>query len=179
MTVFETLDFEHCQNWQQNITKQAFCCLQMPGWLIRTTKCPARRDSPFIKCAGLAWGDARGWNWLAHNPWVLIFRGGANTWKQFSVSKVGSQMPQGLYTVGLINYQNFTVYQMKSSYQLTPLIVLSKMHKLILEVMSVPYQQIQHFLACQLVGPVCRCHMQGPLSTDWTKQNIILFVPYL
>ena len=28
--------------------------------------------------------------------------GGAYTWKEFSISKVGSEMPLGLYTVGII-----------------------------------------------------------------------------
>ena len=36
-----------------------------------------------------------------YNPQGLIF-GVAYTWKEFSVSKVGSLMPQGLYRVGLI-----------------------------------------------------------------------------
>ena len=45
-------------------------------------------------------------NYSKYNPWGLFSGGagggGAYTWKEFSVSKVGSWMPRGLYTVGLI-----------------------------------------------------------------------------
>ena len=73
MAVLETHDSERHQKWQEDVTKQVFCCC-------RDTinyQMPVPRDSSCIKCPGVALGDARSWNWLTHknytppSPWSL------------------------------------------------------------------------------------------------------------
>ena len=67
--LLETLDSERRRKWRQDVTKPDFCCLQMPGG-------PGHYELPNARPPGLivqqmpgvcpGWGDARGWNWLAH-----------------------------------------------------------------------------------------------------------------
>ena len=57
--LFETLDSERRRKWRQDVTKQVFGCLQMPGG-------PGYYQLPNAQLPGLIVHQIPGWNWLAH-----------------------------------------------------------------------------------------------------------------
>ena len=70
-------------------------------------------------------------NYSKYNPRGLTF-GGACTWKEFSVTKVGSKTPWGLYTVGLIiGILRYTLFYENNEAQICPkqhLFRISRLH---------------------------------------------------
>ena len=58
MMVLESLDSERRRKWRQDVMKQDFCCLQMPGgpgqYLLPNSR--PLRDSSWIKYPGFARG---------------------------------------------------------------------------------------------------------------------------
>ena len=68
MTVFKSPTLiKRFRKWRQDITKQVFCLQVARGaGTLFTAKCSVPGTHCASNSRGLARGDARGWNWLAH-----------------------------------------------------------------------------------------------------------------